>query len=96
MAALCRNKMPGLECVPFSRATALEHLVVIDDNEITYDMILKIGKGEAYQKQYDYELQLMTLSSTTQAPIIEKAATYKTTTKKTFYGGWVPSFDSLL
>jgi hypothetical protein len=48
MAALCRNKTPGLENVAFSRATALECLAVLDENEITYERIMKIGKGKAY------------------------------------------------
>jgi hypothetical protein len=53
VAALCRNKTPDLECVVSSRATGLECLAILDDNEITLDMIMKIGKigqGKAYQK----------------------------------------------
>jgi hypothetical protein len=46
VAALCNNKTPGLENVTFSRATALEFLAVIDENDITYKMIMNIGKGK--------------------------------------------------
>jgi hypothetical protein len=50
VAALCCNKTPGLECLAFCRATDLECLSVLDNNEITYDMIMNIGKGNPYQK----------------------------------------------
>jgi hypothetical protein len=84
MAALSRNKTPGLECVAFSRGTALEYLTVLDEKEITYEMIMKIGKGKKYQKCRKYKLQLRALSSTTQPPITEKVATYDTAMNKTF------------
>jgi hypothetical protein len=66
VSAPCCNKTPDLECVTFSIATALECLAVLDDNEITYDMIMKIGKGKgkAYHKQHYCELQLRALSRT--------------------------------
>jgi hypothetical protein len=67
VAALCRNKTPGLENFAFSRATALECLAVLDENEITYEMIMKIVKGKAYHKLREYEFQLRALASTTQA-----------------------------
>jgi hypothetical protein len=88
VAALYRNKTPGLENVAFSRAMALECLVVLDKNEITYEMMMKIGKGKAYQKRREYELQLRALASTTQSPIMEKVATYDIATNKTFDGGY--------
>jgi hypothetical protein len=88
MAALSRNKTPCLECVAFSRATALECLAVLDENEITYNMIMKIGKGKAYQKRRDCTLQLRASAPKTQAAIIEKVPTYDTATNKTFDGGY--------
>jgi hypothetical protein len=51
-------------------------------------MIMKIGKGKAYQKSREYELQLRALASTAQAPIMEKVATYDTAMNKTFNGGY--------
>jgi hypothetical protein len=87
VAALCRNKTPGLECVAFFRATALECLAVLDENEITYKMIKNSGKKKAYQKRRGYELQLRALASTTQAPIMEKVAMYENSMNKNFDGG---------
>jgi hypothetical protein len=58
------------------------------NNEITYDTIMKIGKGKAYQKRHNYELQFRALASTTQAPIMEKVATFDTAMNKTFDGGY--------
>jgi hypothetical protein len=46
VATLCRNKTPGLEFIAFSRSPALECLVILDKNEITYDTIMKIVKGK--------------------------------------------------
>jgi hypothetical protein len=88
VATLCRNKTPGLENVAFSRATALECPAVLDENDITYKMIMKIGKEKAYHKCCEYELQLRALASTTQAPIMEKVAAYDTATNKTFDDGY--------
>jgi hypothetical protein len=45
IAAQARNKKPGFEQVAFSRATSLDCLAAIDESEITYDMIMRIGKG---------------------------------------------------
>jgi hypothetical protein len=55
LAAQARNKTPGLEHVAFSRATSLDCLAVLDESEITYDMIVMIGKGKSYKKRQEFE-----------------------------------------
>jgi hypothetical protein len=50
LASQARNKTPGLEQVAFSRATSLDCLAVLDESQITYDMIMRIGKGKSYKK----------------------------------------------
>jgi hypothetical protein len=51
---------PGLEQVAFSRATSLDCLAVLDDSEITYDMIMRIGKGKSYKNGNNLNLRYET------------------------------------
>jgi hypothetical protein len=104
LAAQARNKTPVLKQVAFSRATSIDCLAVLDESEITYDMIMKIGKGKSYKKRQEFEYRLQYLATTTQAPIMDKVAVYDTSTNKTFDGGyeallqwyhhWIPSHSS--
>jgi hypothetical protein len=88
VAALARNRTSRLEQVAFSRATSLDCLAVLDESEITYNMIMRIGKGKPYKKWQEFKSQLRYLATMTQAPTMDKAATYDTSTNKTFDGGY--------
>jgi hypothetical protein len=50
LTAQARNKTPGLEQLAFSRVTSLDFLAVLDESEITYAMIMRIGKCKSYKK----------------------------------------------
>jgi hypothetical protein len=88
LAAQARKKMPGLEQVAFLRANSLDCLAVLDESDITYDMIMRIGKRKSYKKRQKFESRLRDLATTTQAPIMDKVAAYDTSTNKTFDGGY--------
>ena len=51
-----RNRTPGLEQVSISRATSLSVLAIDDTQEdIMYDQLMSIGKGQAYEKRRQFE-----------------------------------------
>jgi hypothetical protein len=54
ISAASRMRKPGLERVAFSRATGLEVLDVLDESEITYDIIMKIGTRKPYKKHREF------------------------------------------
>jgi hypothetical protein len=87
LAAQARNKTTGLEQVAFSRSTSLDYLAVLDESEITYGMIMRIGKGKSYKKRQEFESRLQDLATMTQSLIMDKVAAYETSTNKTFDGG---------
>jgi hypothetical protein len=54
-----RNKTPGLEQVSISRATSLSVLAIDDTEEqATYEQLMSIGKGHAYDKRREFEQTL--------------------------------------
>jgi hypothetical protein len=87
-AAQARNKMPELEQVAFSRATSLDCIAVLDESEITYDMIMRIGEGKSYKKRQELESRLWHLATMTQTPIMDKVAAYGTSNNNTFDDGY--------
>ena len=46
-----KNKTPGLEQVAFSRASELQRLAILDEEEVTYDLLCSIGTGGSYAKK---------------------------------------------
>jgi hypothetical protein len=82
-----RMRKPGLELVAFPRATGLEDLAIVDESEITFDMIMKSGIGNPYNKCHKFEIKLHALSATTQSPIMAKVAAYHPSTTHIFDGG---------
>jgi ATP-dependent exoDNAse (exonuclease V) alpha subunit len=62
-----RNKTPGLEQVSISRATSLSVLALDDtQEELTYEQLMSIGKGQAYEKRRQFEQTMQQLAEETQ------------------------------
>ena len=62
-----RNKTPGLEQVSISRATSLSVLAIDDTEEqATYEQLMSIGKGRAYDKRREFEQTLQPLAEESQ------------------------------
>jgi hypothetical protein len=62
------NRTPGLEQVSISRATCRAALAIDDSEEpITYDQLMRIGKGKAYDKRREFEEWIATLAAESQA-----------------------------
>ena len=62
-----RNKTPGLEQVSISRATSLSVLAIDDTEEqATYEQLMSIGKGRAYDKRREFEQTLRPLAEESQ------------------------------
>ena len=84
---------PGLEQVALSRAKALNFMAIMDDEGLTYEQFLNIGKGAAYEKRRAFELRLRDLAEQSQAQIKAKIiALDPDRDNATFLGG----FNALL
>lgn len=81
---------PGGELVAFSRATSKEAFAILEDEEITFESFLSIGKGKSYDRKRAFEERLRARQSQSQQWILEKiiALDPSTTTEKSFDGGY--------
>jgi len=62
-----RNKTPGPEQVSVSRATSLDVLAINDtDEQLTYEQLMSIGKGSAYDKRREFEETIRDFAEETQ------------------------------
>ena len=71
----------------------MSRLAILDEEEVTYDLLCNIGKGGAYVNKRNYEADLKVLSEQTTAPICEEIRQQDpNTNNQTFDGG----FDALV
>lgn len=50
----------------------MQRLAILDEEEVTYDLLCSIGTGGSYAKKREYEAMLKQLSDITTAPIVEE------------------------
>ena len=61
---------PGQELVGFSRATEFERLAIYDDEPVTKESFIKIGRSEGCKKKRAFEAELCSRQASTQARVI--------------------------
>lgn len=83
------RKTAGLELVALSRPTVKEALAIYDDEELSMEALLKIGRGAASEKRRAFEERLRELAQNSQEPIRARViAADPNQTNPTFDGGF--------
>lgn len=65
------KQTPGLEQIAFSRAKEYADFAIIDDEPVSREQLLKIGKGAATEARIAFEKRLNQLMEITCAPYVE-------------------------
>jgi hypothetical protein len=84
---------PGLQQVAFSRATSRDAFAIADDEEITYHMLMSIGKSPASQSRRDHESDLLALYQSTRIPFLHKIKSHDPNTEQPSFSG---GFNALI
>ena len=85
------SNSPGLEQVAFSRSKELEDFAMIssEENPLTLERLMRIGKSPAYKKRRDFEERLKVLQEENSKEIMEMISKYDTNTESpSFEGGY--------
>jgi hypothetical protein len=87
-----RSNGAGQELVGMSRATDIIYLAFADDEPISLDMFLKLGKGKACDKKREFEQKLKNRQAASQEWLVNCIKSQDTADIQTFE----PSFHGLI
>jgi hypothetical protein len=82
-----RSNGAGQELVGMSRATDIIYLAFADDEPISLDMFLKLGKGKACDKKREFEQKLKNRQAASQEWLVNCIKSQDTADIQTFEGG---------
>ena len=86
------NKTPGLETTAFSRAKKETDFAISDDEPLSIEQLMKIGRSNATNKRLAFEARLREIAEMSMEPFVRRIREMDPTGQRLFDNG----FDALV